>query len=450
MSDSLHNSLQGRYVAVLGAGRSGLGAAKLARQLGATAIVFDDGDPVKLNRALQTLAEHNFETVVGREAAARLLESQKFDLVVTSPGIDASWPLPKLFTDAGVPLIGEMEFACQHTKTPLIAITGTNGKTTTTELIAQILNDCCRGTIACGNYGHALAEVVVSGEEYDVLTVEVSSFQLETIETFHPVISIWLNFAADHLDRYPDMESYYQAKRRIFENQTAQDWTIIRQGEDVGPVAAQRISFTAERGVVEADFVYRDEAIWFRGTRVAGARDTKLRGRHNMENLMAAFAAGWASGLSFGAMAAAAAAYEPARHRCELVRVVDGREYINDSKATNLHALEACLKSQDAPVVLIAGGKEKGLDYSPFRTLFQEKVTALVTLGEIGGKLADLFADLAPTRTVGTLPEAVAAATALAAPGQTVLFSPGTSSFDMFSGYAERGDAFRAAVLSLP
>ena len=450
MSATPHHSLQGRHVAVLGAGRSGLGAAKLARQLGATAIVFDDGDPEKLCRALQTLAENNFEAVVGRDAAARLIESQRFDLVVTSPGIDASWPLPKLFTDAGVPLIGEMEFACQHTEIPIIAITGTNGKTTTTELIAQIFNGCGRRTIACGNYGHALAEVVVSGEQYDVLTVEVSSFQLETITTFHPEVSIWLNFAADHLDRYPDMESYFQAKRRIFENQDSGDWAIIRQGEEVGRVDAKRVSFSAERGQVEADFVYRDDAIWFRGTRVAGARDTKLRGRHNMENLMAALATGWVRGLSFADMMAAAAAYEPARHRCELVRVVDGREYINDSKATNLHALEACLKSQDAPVVLIAGGKEKGLDYSPFRALLQEKVSALVTLGEIGGKLAGLFADLVPTRTVGTLPEAVAAATELAAPNQTVLFSPGTSSFDMFSGYAERGDAFRAAVLSLP
>lgn len=444
------SNLTGQNIAVLGAGRSGLGAARLVRKLGGTAVVFDDGDPVKLQGAVQNLTSDGFTSVIGLDAARACIVSTTFSLVVTSPGLDASWPLPSLFTSAGVPLIGEIEFAWQNTTIPAVAITGTNGKTTTTELTALILNECGHKTLPCGNYGLALCEVVQSGEAYDVLTVEVSSFQLETITTFHPTVAVWLNFAPDHLDRYPDVESYYKAKLRVFENLTAEDWVILRHGEDIGDVAAKRITFSAERGVDSADFVYRDEAIWFRGERVAGARDTKLRGRHNIENLMASLAIGWTRGLSFAQMMEAAAKYEPARHRCELVRVVDGREYINDSKATNLHALEACLKSQDEPVVLIAGGKEKGLDYSPFRSLLKEKVSALVTLGEIGQNLADLFQDLVPVRVVKTVPESVQAATAMAASGQTIIFSPGTSSFDMFSGYAERGNVFRDAVLALP
>lgn len=444
------SNLTGQNIAVLGAGRSGLGAARLVRKLGGTAVVFDDGDPVKLQGAAQNLTNDGFTSIVGLDAARACIASTTFSLVVTSPGLDASWPLPSLFTSAGVPLIGEIEFAWQNTTIPAIAITGTNGKTTTTELTALILNECGHKTLPCGNYGLALCEVVQSGEAYDVLTVEVSSFQLETITTFHPTVAVWLNFAPDHLDRYPDVESYYKAKLRVFENLTAEGWVILRHGEDIGDVVAKRITFSAERGVDSADFVYRDEAIWFRGERVAGARDTKLRGRHNIENLMAALAIGWTRGLSFAQMMEAAAKYEPARHRCELVRVVDGREYINDSKATNLHALEACLKSQDEPVVLIAGGKEKGLDYSPFRPLLREKVSALVTLGEIGQNLADLFQDLVPVRVVKTVPESVQAATEMAASGQTIIFSPGTSSFDMFSGYAERGNVFRDAVLALP
>ncbi len=441
--------ITGKQVAILGAGRSGLGAARLARKLGATPVIFDDGDPVKLQSTFANLNVEGFATVNGLSEAKAAIAEKGFDLVVTSPGIDASWPLPRLFTESGVPLIGEIEFGYQAMNTPIVAITGTNGKTTTTELIAQILNGCGHKTLPCGNYGLALCEVAAGDESFNVLTVEVSSFQLETITTFHPRVSVWLNFAPDHLDRYPGMEEYYRAKLRIFENQTEGDTVIVKLGEDIGKVPCQRITFTAERGEHDADFVYRDEAIWFRGVRVAGGKDTKLRGRHNIENLMAALAVGWTRGLSFEAMMKAVMAYEPAKHRCELVCVHEGREYINDSKATNLHALEACLKSQDEPVVLIAGGKEKGLDYAPFRPLLKEKVTALVTLGEIGGKLSALFEDLVPTRAVNSVAESVQAATEMAAPNQTIIFSPGTSSFDMFTGYAQRGEAFREAALAL-
>lgn len=441
--------LSGKHIAILGAGRSGLGVARLARKLGATGIVFDDGDPAKLEKAVRDFAAEGIVCMVGIDAAKTAVSGQSFDMVITSPGLDAGWPLPRVFTDAGVPLLGEMEFAWRAlSHIPVVAITGTNGKTTTTEILERMFTGCGKSTIACGNYGLALSEVAAGGRAYDVLTVEVSSFQLETISTFRPRVALWLNFAPDHLDRYPDRDAYFAAKVRIFDYMTEEDFAVIRAGEPLPPVRPRVITFTTEQGVV-ADFQLEGDAILFRGERIASVLHLPLRERHNIENQMAALGAGWCMGLTFEQMVPALAGYEPARHRCEIVGVVNGHRYINDSKATNLHALETCLRSQDEPVVLIAGGKEKGLDYAPFRPLLREKVTALVTIGEIGEKLSALFSDIVPCRRAATVQESVLAATELARPGQSIVFSPGTSSFDMFSGYVERGNVFRDAVMQL-
>ena len=441
--------LSGKHIAILGAGRSGLGVAKLARKQGASCIVFDDGDPAKLVKAVADLGSAGFDSAIGLENAKLALVHGTFDLCVTSPGLDASWPLPRVFTDAGIPLMGEMEFAWRAlSHIPVVAITGTNGKTTTTEILERMFTGCGRSTIACGNYGLALSEVAARGQAYDLLTVEVSSFQLETISTFRPKVALWLNFAPDHLDRYPDRDAYFAAKVRIFDYMTEEDFAVIRAGEPLPPLRPQVITFTTEPGVA-ADFQLSGDAILFRGERIASVPQLPLHERHNIENQMAVLGAGWCMGLTFEQMVPALAGYEPARHRCEIVRVVNGRRYINDSKATNLHALETCLRSQDEPVVLIAGGKEKGLDYAPFRPLLREKVTAMVTIGEIGEKLSALFSDVVPTRRAATVQESVLLATEMARPGQSIVFSPGTSSFDMFSGYAERGNVFRDAVMQL-
>jgi UDP-N-acetylmuramoylalanine--D-glutamate ligase len=441
--------VRGQTIAILGAARSGLGAARLARQLGARPMVFDSGDPVKLAGDLARLRAENIEAVIGMDAAKQVVAGENFSLVVTSPGIDASWPLPRVFTDRGVPLIGEIEFAWRVLRpTPVAAITGTNGKTTTTELLERMFTHCGRKTVACGNYGLPLCEVAARGESFDVLTVEVSSFQLETITSFQPRVAIWLNFAADHLDRYPDMESYFGAKRRVFDYMTADDFAVIRAGESLGDLKPQTVTFTTEPGV-SADYTLRDDAIHYQGVTVTPVADLPLRELHNIENQMAALATGRAFGLEFPDMVRGLQGYEPARHRCEKVREHRGHTYYNDSKATNPHAVESCLRSQPEPVVLIVGGKEKGIDYTPFRPLFQEKVTALVTIGEIKDKLCELFSDIVPCRSAATLPEAVRTATEMARPGQSIVLSPGTSSFDMFSGYVERGNVFRDAVLAL-
>ncbi|MCE9518923.1 MAG: UDP-N-acetylmuramoyl-L-alanine--D-glutamate ligase [Verrucomicrobia bacterium] len=441
--------LNGQTIAILGAGRSGLGAARLARKLGARPVVFDTGDAGKLTPDLAKLRAENFEFIPGLEGAKQSAAQEKFNLVVISPGIDASWELPRIFTSLAVPLIGEIEFAWRQLRdTPVVAITGTNGKTTTTELIERMFNGCGRKTIACGNYGHPLCEVAASGVSYDVLTVEISSFQLETITSFAPRVGIWLNFAPDHLDRYPDMNSYFGAKRRLFDYMTSDDIAIVREGESLGALQSKTVTFSTA-AESKADFTLRDQAVYFRNESIAAIENLPLQERHNIENEMAALAAGWAMGLKFPEMTRALSGYESAQHRCEVVREYGGHRYINDSKATNLHAVESCLRSQDASVVLIAGGKEKGIDYASFRPLLREKVSALVAIGEIGDKLCAMFADDVPCSRAASVPDAVHIATGLARPGQDIVFSPGTSSFDMFSGYAERGNVFRDAVISL-
>ena len=343
--------------------------------------------------------------------------------------------------------MGETEFAFHLTDMPLVAITGTNGKSTCTELIATLFNGCGMKSLPCGNHGVSLSEVVASGVRYDVLALEISSFQLETIRDFRARASLWLNFAADHLDRYPDMESYFAAKARVFENVTADDVAIVRAGESVSSGAAQRWTFSAYGA--EAGYTYNAGSFYHFGEEIGSASGLKLRGKHNMENVLAALMTGRVFGLQFSSMLKAMESYEPPRHRCELVRTLRDREYINDSKATNLHALEACLRSQERPIVLIAGGKDKELDYRPLRAELNGQVRAMVLIGEIAPQLQRTFGDLLPCQCATDMADAVRLATEVSQAGDAVILSPGTSSFDMYTGYAQRGDVFRDAVNTL-
>ncbi len=431
----------GQTHAILGIGASGMAAARLARHLGASVLLLDDGPPDKTAPAAAAATAEGFAVLTGREA---LDCTASFDLAIFSPGIDPSWPLAQAVSRKGVPCISEIEFAFQQTSVPVIAITGTNGKTTTTGLIAHLLTAAGRRTVPCGNYGTPLAEVVLAAEPLDVLTVEVSSFQLELIRTFRPAVAVWMNFAADHLDRHPSLEAYLAAKQRIFENQTASDTAVLNGAESYPALAARQVTFSAWRG--DTIWTLTEGMICHLGQPVLPVAGTRLRGRHNAENIMAALAAVTAFGLPMAEAAAAVATFTPPRHRCEIVATVDGREFLNDSKATNIHAMESALRGQERPVVLIAGGKEKGLDYAPLLPLIREKTTHVFTIGEIGPALARNWPGAVPCQD---LESAVRQAYAAAVPGQAVLFAPGTSSFDMFSGYGHRGDVFCQLVQQL-
>lgn len=437
---------QNKNVAVLGAGLSGSAAALLLVAEGASVSILDSAEEKQLLKpTLDNLRAHGVRVVCGPEVES---DSSSYDFVVLSPGIDPDSALARNFSSRHIETIGELELGWRSCQAPVIAITGTNGKTTTTELLAQMLNACGQRTIACGNIGKPLSEVVREGRKYDVLTVEVSSFQLETIRSFRPAISVWLNFAPDHLDRYSSVAEYRAAKLRIFDYQTADDVAVLNASERLPRIPARAITFSAYQD--RADFRLVEGVIAYRNEAVLRLADTKLRGSHNIENLMATLAVGLARGLTFREMVPSLCAYEPQPHRCELVREVDGATYINDSKATNLDAVEKALLAQTKPVILIAGGKDKGFTFDPLRKLVSEKVRATILLGEMAESIARDWKDAAPCQIAHSLADAVERAHALAKSGEVVLFSPGTSSFDMFKSYADRGDQFRALVRALP
>jgi len=434
-------------IAVLGAGLSGSAAALLLRSESAQVTVLDSAEEKNLLKStIDNLRAQSVRVICG---AAADVDSSTYHMAVLSPGIDPASRLVHNFSSRGIDIIGELELGWRFCeKIPVIAVTGTNGKTTTTELLAQMLNACGQRTIACGNIGKPLSEVAREKQPYDVLTVEVSSFQLETIRTFHPSISLWLNFAPDHLDRYRSVSEYRAAKLRIFENQTNADVAVVNAIEKIPNIRSRTITFSAYAN--GGDFRLSEGAILYRDESVLRLADTKLRGLHNIENLMATLAVGTARGLSFGEMVPPLSAYEPRPHRCEFVREVNGVTYVNDSKATNLDAVDKALRAQTKPVILIAGGKDKGFSFDPLRSLVKEKVRSTILIGEMAESIRRSWAGAVESEIASSLADAVERAHASAKPGEMVLFSPGTSSFDMFKSYADRGDQFRALVRALP
>ncbi len=397
-----------------------------------------------LKTTIEGMRARRIEVICGPEAGQN---AAHYEMVVLSPGIDPASRLAQNFSSRGIPTIGELELGWRSCGLPVVAITGTNGKTTTTELLAQMLNACGQRTIACGNIGKPLSEVAREGRDLDVLTVEVSSFQLETITTFRPSVSAWLNFAPDHLDRYRSLGDYRAAKLRIFDYQTADDVAVVNAVESLPPLKARKITFSAYAD--HADFRLEQGAIVYQSTPVLRLGETKLRGSHNIENLMATLAIGLARGLTFEQMVPPLRAYEPRPHRMELVRDLEEVTYINDSKATNLDAVEKALLAQTKPVVLIAGGKDKGFSFDPLRSIVAEKVRATILIGEMAERICGDWSGATKCEIAHSIADAVERAHAIAQPGEVVLFSPGTSSFDMFKSYADRGDQFRALVHAL-
>jgi len=428
---------KGRHVAVLGLGRSGQAAAALLLDHGADVTVLDSGDPAPRRDAAVKLSSRGARVVLGDDA---LRCAQDFDFAVLSPGIDPVVPLARRPVEAGIPLLGEIELAYRNCRCPVIAITGTNGKTTTTGLTAALLAAAGLRAEACGNIGVPFSDVAARSAELDAAVVEISSFQLETTDTFRPRVAVWTNFSANHLDRYPDVAAYRAAKLRIFDRQTADDFAVVNARLELPALRARRITFSAARAA-DADFTLEGTVVLHRGEKLLDMRETRLRGPHNAENLMAAFGAAMCLGADPLKMLEAARGYTPPPHRCEFVRELDGVIWINDSKSTNLDALAQALQGQPGGVVLIAGGKNKGFDFAPVADLVREHAHDAVLIGEMRHSIARDWS--VPCHPVDSLEAAVGLARELGRPGDTVLFSPGTSSFDMFRSYEERGDLFK-------
>ncbi|MBI2929836.1 MAG: UDP-N-acetylmuramoyl-L-alanine--D-glutamate ligase [Verrucomicrobia bacterium] len=445
-----------KQILVIGCGASGRAAARLLRQRGAQVMAVDNADTAELRREAEELQALGVIVELGlTNPPARL-----FDLAVLSPGVPADHRLVRQMRERSVPVISELELGYQEALCLNVAITGTNGKTTTTELVERILTHCHRKTVAAGNIGLPLCAVVERTKELDFLTLEVSSFQLETIEFFRPIVAVLLNITPDHLDRYASMADYIRAKARLFLNQQPFDWAIV-QSEALAqmrslnlPIPSKVITFSANNR--------RADIFLDRGLLVSRLPDwtgplldldhCRLRGPHNAENIMAVLAVGRVLRLPLEQMAEAVKSYAPAAHRCELVAEVGGVQFVNDSKATNLDAVHKAIQAMppgaggEANLWLLAGGKDKGFDYHDIGPLLSQRVKGAFLFGETREKIRAAWSLFTPCTLCETLLEAFAEAAKCALPGDVVLLSPACSSFDQFQNYQHRGETFRQAV----
>jgi UDP-N-acetylmuramoylalanine--D-glutamate ligase len=449
-------SLEHKHVLVLGLGKSGVAAAELLRRRGARVLALDDADSPALQRdaaALKALG------VVVQLAAEEVPEAN-FDLAVVSPGVPWSNPMLQELNARKVPIIGEFELGYQHSLCLNVAITGTNGKTTTTELIERVLSAQHFKTLAAGNIGLPVCSVAEQTKDLDFLTLEVSSFQLETIQYFRPAVGVLMNITPDHLDRYDTLADYALAKARLFMNQQPFDWAIM-QSEALAQLRALKvnipskvITFSAENR--RADLYLDRSLIISRLDGWSGAlidlTQTRLAGPHNAENVMAALAVGRVLRIPLETMVAALKSYEPAPHRCEVVAEIDGVKFVNDSKATNLDAVHKALVAMPAAqpgepnVWLIAGGRDKGFEYHDIGPLLSRRVKGAILIGETREKIRAAWSLFTPCTLKDSLIEAVQEAATSAVSGDVVLLSPACSSFDQFENYQHRGDVFRQAV----
>ena len=431
--------ITGKKIPILGCGRSGLGAAHLAIARGAGEVCIFDANPAA------TCADADISFVPG--ATEEHARAYAADIVVLSPGIEADIPWTLAFTAHGAPLIGETELGWHYYSGRIIAITGTNGKTTTTALLEHVLLSAGRTAKACGNYGYPLCEVALMEPQPEFAVLEVSSFQMETIADFRPEVAIWLNFAPDHMDRYTKVEEYFNAKLRIFENMSADQLAIVREGEELPALTPKRVGFSSV--VTTGQLYFENGCLMEAGAVLTPLRGTPLEQAHNAENAMATTLACRAVGLDDATISAAIRSFSPPGHRCETVAEMDGILWLNDSKSTNLHSTEAAVRSQTRPIILLAGGKDKGLDYSAINPMLAEKARVCIVFGQIADQLEATFSPVCRVVKVTTVQEAVAAAHEVAERGDVVLFSPGTSSFDQFTGYVQRGQCFRDSVKQL-
>ena len=442
--------IKGKKVLVLGLARTGRECARFLAQHGASVQVTDVRSEVELKQEMETLAALPIRYFLGGEDPDWL---EGVDIIVPSPGVPAENVLLKEGSRRGIKILSEIEFACRFLRAPLVAITGTNGKSTTTTLVGEMLKASGAKVFVGGNIGTPLIGFVGGDWEWGV--VEVSSFQLEWIEEFRPRISVLLNLTEDHLDRYPNFRAYCHAKQRIFEAQAENDIAILSRDDRLvwemrKRIRARVVSF----GFSEVDdgvFVAAREMIWRDGSREEKfpLSRVKIQGVHNVENMMAAIAAAKSAGVSASLIQKVLEEFPGLEHRLEFVREKDGVRYYNDSKGTNVGAVVKSLASFSDPVILLAGGVDKGGDYGILRQEIRQKVRRLVLFGEAQEIIARALGDLTETVIVENLEAAVGDAFAHARAGEVVLLSPACSSFDMFRNYAERGQVFKSLVQAL-
>ena len=445
--------LKGKKVLVVGLARTGIATAKFLKAKGSLVTATEVKPKEEMKEAVQALKGMDISTEWGGHQTETFL---KQDIIVVSPGVDLSIePIQKAIKH-GVRVVSEIELAYHFIHAPIIAVTGTNGKTTTTLLVGEMLKEDGRKVGVGGNVGEPLILFADGKDRWEVLVVEISSFQLEAIKDFRPRISVLLNITEDHLDRYPRYDDYIEAKVRIFANQNSGDLAVLNRDDPIvmqfrEKVKAKKVLFSLKEKLGEGAFS-NGQTIFLRlgekGEEYSIAK-TPLKGIHNVENMMAALTTARIFGCSKKSIQTVLDRFKGLEHRLEFVREIKGVRFYNDSKGTNVGSVVKSLQSFSEPVTLIAGGKDKNGDLSPLEALIQKRVKHLILIGEAKERMNRELGGLTDTVMAKTMEEAVVLARQKAKGGEVVLLSPACSSFDMFKDYKERGKVFKEAVLRL-
>jgi UDP-N-acetylmuramoylalanine--D-glutamate ligase len=435
-----------RGTVVVGMARSGLAVARLLRSKGME-VWATDRNPAPALAVEFEAAGIAYET--GNHSVERFRSAEE---IVVSPGVPLDIPALEAAREAGVGIVGELEVSSRYVRGSIVAVTGSNGKTTTTALTGHVLEKAGLKVQVGGNIGRPLADMVAGSTEDTVNVLEVSSFQIDTTRAFRPHVAVVLNITPDHLDRYRDFDAYRESKMRLFRNQDDADFAVVNMDDpNVFPfrrAVGSRIRTFTRRRRVTAGGGFAHGWLTIDGRRVVEAASLQLRGAHNIENVLAALLAANAYGVADDEAAAAAAAFQPVEHRIETVARIDGVEFVNDSKATNVDSAVKAIESFAEPLVLILGGKDKGAPYDPLVGAMKGRVTHAVLLGEAADKIGRAIGESVPTSRAGSMSEAVGVAIAHVRPGHVVLLSPACASFDMYANYEERGRDFKRVVLS--
>jgi UDP-N-acetylmuramoylalanine--D-glutamate ligase len=445
--------VKGKRVLVVGLGKSGVASALFLEKQGARVAVSDAKTEEQLPQEIPLLLDHGISVESGHHGE-RTFRDQ--DLIVISPGVPFDVPQLVQARARGIPVIGEVELAARYLKGKIVAITGSNGKTTTTALAGQIIAAGKRKVLVGGNIGTPAISFVETAADDTWIVLEISSFQLETIETFRPKIAVVLNVTPDHLDRHYTFENYAAAKARILENQTADDFAILNADNAACVAMAAKAKapvywFSRLKAVELGAFTRAEHIFWRDGKtdrEIMPVSEISLKGSHNVENALAGVCVGMLAGIEPAHIREAIAAFKAVEHRLEYVATISGVEYYNDSKATNVDATIKALESFPGRIHLILGGKDKGSDYSALNPLLRERVKRIYTIGAAAAKIQSQVKGAEIVRA-GTLENAVKLAGESATPGDVVLLAPACASFDQFDSYEHRGRVFKEQVRRL-
>ncbi|MDD5131318.1 MAG: UDP-N-acetylmuramoyl-L-alanine--D-glutamate ligase [bacterium] len=447
-------AFSGQRVLILGAARSGIACAVLLLKKGARITISDNGAKPLPVKELAPLRRKGVIVKTGGHPVALLTGT---DYIVISPGIRSDLPILQKARQRNIPVLSEIEIAYTYLAGQVIAITGTNGKTTTTSLVGKMFRQAGNKTLVCGNIGRPISAIADQSSLRSVVVAEISSFQLENIVNFRPHISVMLNITPDHLDRYPGFAAYARAKKQIYVNQEKDNYAVINYDDPVsrksaGRIKAKVVFFSRKKILLRGVFVKNGSIVARlegRAQNIIKTTELGIPGPHNLENALAAIACGILGKVPLSSMRKTLRTFRGVEHRLELVKTVRGVKYVNDSKGTNVDSTVKALESFPGNIILIAGGRDKGSPYRPLAKLVHSKVKALIVLGEAKNKIKKELGPLTSTYDVSSLAEAVKLGHKLSCPGDTVLLSPACASFDMFKNYEQRGRIFKEEVKKL-